>query len=180
MTFTSTPKSSSFFSIRREVNASVSVPITATACSDSSSSLMGGSSESGSSSNNGTCFSRSTRADFGICSAGGSMRIGAWISNFFLPTSTTSSRSITAAAPARRSCQSLERCLMNPYAPSSQAPRRSRKATHEIPVNRLNPIAISTSNTSVAPVKPMVFNNKLLMPAPSMPPGASGNVIFRL
>ena len=136
--------------------------------------------ESGRFSNSGTCFSRSTRGDLAISIRGGSMRTGSCISSLRRVSSTTSSRSITACSPTRRSCRSCQRCVTVVTANSSPAPIFSIMVSHDTPVNSVRPAANTSSSTSVPPVNPNSFATVPPAMAPIMPPGASGSVALRL
>ena len=76
-TLTSTPKSFSFFSIRRDVNSSVSAEIASWVSEAGSSSEIGGKVESpGRSVKSGTWRSFSTRSDFSGFTTGGTIVTG--------------------------------------------------------------------------------------------------------
>ncbi len=72
-TRTETPKSLSFFSIRRDVNSRVSAPMGSFGVLPWSSKSRGGRPDVGISWNKGFCLSRCTRCDWGTCTSGGSM-----------------------------------------------------------------------------------------------------------
>ena len=52
--------------------------------------------------------------------------------------------------------------------------------THDRPVKSENPIALSTSSSSVEPTKPNPFRSRSPTSVPIMPPGASGSGVVRL
>ncbi len=133
-TFTSTPKSDSFFSIRREVNSSVSGLIPSRSPGGSSRSVSGGSGVSGRSSNSGTCFSLLTRSDFGISS---DRRLDADRLVLLDPLLLRLDQELALArarSPNFRSCAplpQLDRARTRPT--RAAAPMRSMTASHEMP-----------------------------------------------
>ncbi|MNY25116.1 hypothetical protein D3C86_1588760 [compost metagenome] len=105
-TVTETPKSASFFSIRREVNSMVSADTVSWLFSGGSSRLMAGRSPSAppeGAKNSDCCFSFSTRSDFGTTVMAGSMRTGCSWTSFSCLATTCSVRTALATWPTLRS-----------------------------------------------------------------------------
>ena len=119
------PKSSSFFSIRREVYSRVSADSTSTFAPGSSSRCSGGSGESGRSSNSGFCRSRLTRSDLGMASCGGSMWMRQVLVELLLLLLDRLPRALRrACSPMRRSraaCQRARSACPAALDPSAQA-----------------------------------------------------------
>src|SRR6476661_3854515 len=97
------------------------------------------------------------------------------MTSFFLLSSTTSSRSITACSPARRSCRSCHLENTKPNVRSLHSPTRSMMVNHDTPVKRLAPAANASTRMTVPPVNPKPCMTALPMISPSMPPGACGH-----
>ena len=151
-TETWTPKSASFFSIRREVNSRVSVETVSWTGGGGSSRLSGGNWLSVISANRACCFSFSTRSDLGTTVTAGSMRTGCSWTSFSCLATTTSARACTATSPTLRSSRACQEFLMPRSPSSSQEPILSATTSHEKPKNRLAPMANRTSSSRVAPV----------------------------
>ncbi len=178
-TLTSTPKSFSFFSIRREVNSSVSAEIVSCDVGAGSSSAIAGSVESpGRSVNSGCWRSFSARSDLAGVTTGGTIVTGSCSSMRTRSSSTLPSRLTAAASPSLRSRSASRRSFASVNALMIASPTRSATDSHEKRKYSDSPIASAISSASVPPVKPSACATPRATVSPTTPPGARGNCTF--